>query len=121
MKVFGSKFKKIVGYSIKFLFELPDRFAELDKQIYEMNNPFRLKDYEFIVSASYDNDHEVFTALKSLRERAKISGDMVLMDVSLENVIRRIVPPISKEKVEYVLSLREAATGNFDPSKYLKH
>jgi len=117
VEVFGSKFKKIVGYSIEFLFELTEHFAKLDRQIYEMNNPFRLKDYEVLFSS----DYEVLSILENLRKKSGISGDMILMDISLENFIRRIVPPTPKEKVEYVLALREVAAGNFDLSKYLKH
>ena len=126
MKVFGTKFKKAVGSSIKFLFELlePGNFAELDRQIYEMNNPFRLKDYEFLLSAKYKEkgeyvDCEVCSILEDLRKKAGISGNIVLgKNESLEDIIRRIVPPIPKEKVEYVKALREAASGKLDVRKY---
>lgn len=126
MKVFGTKFKKAVGSSIKFLFELlePGNFAELDRQIYEMNNPFQLKDYEFLLSAKYKEkgdyaDREVSSILEDLRKKAGISGNIVLgKNESLEDIIRRLVPPTPKEKVEYVLALREIASGKFDAMKY---
>lgn len=126
MKVFGIKFKKAVGSSIKFLFELlePGNFAELDRQIYEMNNPFRLKDYESLLSAKYKEkgesvDYEVCSILEDLRKKAGISGNIVLgKNESLEGIIRRIAPPIPKEKVEYVLALREIASDKFDVMKY---
>lgn len=126
MKVFGSKFKKAFESSIKFLFELLElgNFAELDRQIYEMNNPFRLKDYEFLLSAKYKEkgdyaDCEVCSILEDLRQKAGISGNITLTgNESLENVIRRLVPRISKEKVEYIKALREAASGKLDIDKY---
>jgi hypothetical protein len=126
VKVFGTKFKKAVGSSIKFLFELlePGNFAELDRQIYEMNNPFRLKDYEFLLSAKYKEkgeyvDCEVCSILEDLRKKAGISGNIVLgKNESLEDIIRRLVPPTSKEKVEYIKALREAASGKLDVRKY---
>jgi len=116
VKVFGKKLKETLGSSIKFLFELldPRNFTELDRQIYEMSNQFRLKDYEILIS----DDYEVHSILENLREKAGISGDIILgKNISLENVIRRLVPPTPKEKVQYVLALKEAASGKLNITK----
>ena len=126
MKAFGKKVKEVLGSSIKFLFELlePGNFAELDRQIYEMNNPFRLKDYEFLLSAKYKEkgdyaECEVCSILEDLRKKAGISGNIVLgKNVSLEDIIRSLVPPTPKEKVEYISALREIASGKFDVMNY---
>lgn len=117
MKVFGKKLKEALGSSIKFLFELldPKNFAELDRAIFEMNNPFTLKDYEILIS----RDVRVHSVLKDLRKKAGISGNIILTrNVSLEKVIRRLVPPVLQEQIEYIRALREAASGKLNVDKY---
>jgi hypothetical protein len=124
VKVFGKKLKEAVGSSIKFLFEFPKNLGELDRAIYEMNNPFRLKDYEFLLSAKYAYkggyaDREVCSILEDLREKAGIAGNIILSgNESLEDIIRILVPLTPKEKVEYISALREAASGRLDVDKY---
>ena len=129
MKVFGTKFKKGLRSLGEFLYEIisifePGNFAELDRAIYEMSNPFTLKDYEFLLSAKYMDkgsyvDHEVCSILEGLRKKAGISGNIILSgNESLENIIRRLVPPTPKEKVEYIKALREAASGMLNVNKY---
>ena len=89
-----------------------------------MNNPFRLKDYEYLLSAKYKNegnyaDREVCSILEDLRKKAGISDNIILSgNESLEDIIRRLVPRVSKEKVEYIRALREAASGKLDIDKY---
>lgn len=129
MKVFGKKFKKALGSSKDFLLEVlssltPENILETDRLLYEMNNPFRLKDYEYLLSAKYKDkgecaDIEVCSILEGLRKRAGISDDIIIgKNTSLEDIICRLVPPTPKEKVEYVLALREIVSGKFDVMKY---
>ena len=120
MKVFGKKFKKALGSSIDFLFEVfsvfsPENILKTDKLLYELSNPFRLKYFEILITGNYN----VHSILEDLRKEAGISGDIVLLgDISLEKVIRRIVPPTPKKKIEYIKALREAASGKLDVDKY---
>jgi hypothetical protein len=124
VRVFGTKLKKNLKSSIKFLFEFPKNLGELDRAIYEMNNPFRLKDYEFLLSANYKDkgeyaDREVCSILEGLRKKAGISGNIILSgNESLEDIIRRLVPATQKEKVEYIKAVRDTASGKLDVDKY---
>jgi hypothetical protein len=129
VRVFGKKAKEGLKSLGEFLYEVisifkPGSFAELDRAIFEMNNPFRLKDYEFLLSVIYKDkgeyaDREVCSILEGLRKKAGIPGNIILSgNESLEDIIRRLVPRISKEKVEYIRVLREAASGKLDVDKY---
>ena len=80
-----------------------------------LNTFFTLKDYEIIISPE---DSSVYSLLESLRKKARIS-DICVDDMSLEEIVNILEKStLTKEKIEYISALKEAASGKLDPSKY---
>jgi len=73
VKAFGRKLKRGLKSAGEFFYEVlscfsPENIRETDRLLYEMSNPFTLKDYEILIT----KDPQELLILESLRKKAEI-------------------------------------------------